>query len=157
MIRNFIFAFAMLLLGCSSKPAKYAPITEDFCAQVQRDSVVGLSKQLEPFAELSKKKTGVYVLEEGDMAMISRAWLCESAERSIDIQYFIFSTDNIGLIASDYLIRAADRGVQIRLLVDDIMVEADADELLSLDRHPNLSIKIYNPTANMGKNLPEKL
>jgi phosphatidylserine/phosphatidylglycerophosphate/cardiolipin synthase-like enzyme len=43
------------------------------------------------------------------------------------------------------------------MIVDDIMVEADADELLALDAHPNLSIKIYNPTANIGKNLPKKL
>lgn len=157
MIRNLIFALAILLTSCSSEPAKYAPITENFCAQVQRDSIIGLSKQLIPFAELSKKKTGVYVLEEGDIAMVSRAWLCQSAEKTIDIQYFIFSADNVGLIASDYLIRVADRGVQVRILVDDIMVEADADELLSLDRHPNLSIKIYNPTANIGKNFPEKL
>ena len=104
-----------------------------------------------------KTKTGVYSLEEGDESMIARAWLSESAEKTIDIQYFIFSADNVGLIAVDYLIRAADRGVKVRILVDDIMVEADADELLALDAHPNLSIKIYNPTANIGKNLPKKL
>jgi len=89
--------------------------------------------------------------------MIARAWLCEAAEKSIDIQYFIFSTDNIGLIASDYLLRAADRGIQVRVIVDDIMVEADADELLALDAHPNLAIKIYNPMANVGKNFPQKI
>ena len=89
--------------------------------------------------------------------MIARAWLCESAERTIDIQYFIFSADNIGLIASDYLLRAADRGIAVRIIVDDVMVDADADELLALDAHPNLSIKIYNPTSNIGKNLSEKI
>ena len=63
----------------------------------------------------------------------------------------------MGLIALDYLLLAANRGVTVRLLVDDIMVEADADELLALDAHPNLAIRIYNPTANIGKNLPQKL
>lgn len=116
-----------------------------------------LSDYLTPFDSLLTTKTGVFTLEEGDISMIGRAWLCEAAEKTIDIQYFIFSADNIGLIAIDYLIRAADRGVKVRLLVDDIMVEADADELLALDAHPNLSIKIYNPTANIGKNLPGKL
>jgi phosphatidylserine/phosphatidylglycerophosphate/cardiolipin synthase-like enzyme len=105
---------------------------------------------------LADSSTGVYTLEEGDASMISRAWLCESAEKSIDIQYFIFSADNIGLIASDYLLRAADRGIQVRVIVDDVMVEADAEELLALDAHPNMSIKIYNPTANVGKNLAQK-
>jgi phosphatidylserine/phosphatidylglycerophosphate/cardiolipin synthase-like enzyme len=146
----------ILLLSCSPDE-KYPVIDQDFCSQIHVENPSGLSNQLASLAGLANTKTGVYPLEEGDVAMIARAWLCESAEQSIDIQYFIFSADNIGLIASDYLLRAADRGVQVRIIVDDIMVEADADELLALDAHPNLSIKIYNPSANIGKNLPDKL
>jgi putative cardiolipin synthase len=146
----------LIIFGCTSEPS-YPPIDEDFCAQIHLDNTVGLSEALAPLSEKMSQSTAVYALEEGDLAMISRAWLTESAEQSIDIQYFIFSADNIGLIAIDYLLRAADRGVQVRLIVDDIMVEADADELLALDAHPNLSIKIYNPTSNIGKNLPQKL
>lgn len=149
-------ALLIFFFACSS-PEKYPPINQDYCAQVTRETVAPLSQQLIPFADRMTSQTGVYVLEEGDESMISRAWLCEAAEKTIDIQYFIFSADNIGLIAIDYLLRAADRGVQVRLLVDDIMVEADADDLLALDAHPNISIKIYNPTANIGKNLPQKL
>jgi putative cardiolipin synthase len=66
----------------------------------------------------------VYVLEDGGGSLVARAWLAEYAEKTIDIQYFIFSPDNVGLIASDYLVRAADRGVKVRLLVDDVMVDA---------------------------------
>ncbi len=128
-----------------------------FCDKEYRDSNVTLSQQLTPVSELMKSKTGVYLLEEGDAAMISRAWLSEYAEKTIDIQYFIFSADNVGLIATDFLLRAADRGVKVRIIVDDIMVEAEAEELLALDAHPNLEIKIYNPTANIGKNLVSKL
>ena len=102
-------------------------------------------------------KTGVYVLEDGDGAMLARGWLSEFAERTIDVQYFIFSADNVGLIGADYLVRAADRGVKVRILVDDLLVEADGDELLALDSHPNLEIRIYNPDINIGKNLPKKL
>jgi putative cardiolipin synthase len=102
-------------------------------------------------------RTGVYVLEDGGGAMIARAWLSEYAEHTIDVQYFIFSADNVGLIAADYLVRAADRGVRVRVLVDDVLVEADAAELLALDAHPNLEIRIYNPDMNVGKNLPRRL
>ena len=151
------FVLAFVFVSCSSDEKHYEHIDEDFCAEIHFDSPHGLSIQLAPFAEVMTTKTGVYSLEEGDNAMIARAWLCESAEQTIDIQYFIFSSDNIGLIAIDYLLRAADRGVKVRIIVDDIMVEADADELLALDAHPNLSIKIYNPSANIGKNLPQKL
>lgn len=102
-------------------------------------------------------QTGVYVLEDGGGAMIARAWLSEYAEHSIDVQYFIFSADNVGLIAVDYLVRAADRGVRVRMLVDDVLVEADAEELLTLDAHPNLEVRIYNPSTNVGKSLPRKI
>jgi phosphatidylserine/phosphatidylglycerophosphate/cardiolipin synthase-like enzyme len=104
-----------------------------------------------------QKKTGVYVLEDGGTSLIARAWLSEYAQKTIDVQYFIFSTDNVGLIACDYLVRAADRGVKIRILVDDIMVEAEGDEILMLDSHKNISIKIYNPGANVGKNILDKM
>src|SRR6478609_1798812 len=143
--------------GCSSDENKYPPITEDFCSQLPVDTLSTLSSQLAPLSEFILTKTGVYSLEEGDESMISRAWLCDAAEKTIDIHYFIFSTDNIGLIACDYLLRAADRGIKVRVIVDDVMVEADADDLLALDAHPNISIKIYNPNANIGKNLPQKL
>jgi cardiolipin synthase C len=154
-MRYFLLVF--VLFGCSSNEIKYTPIVEDYCSEITDLSPPRLSEQLAPFKNLTRDKTAVYSLEEGDFSMITRAWLTESAEKSIDIQYFIFSADNIGLIASDFLLRAADRGIKIRIIVDDIMVEADADELLALDAHPNFEIKIYNPVANIGKNLPAKI
>jgi cardiolipin synthase C len=144
------------IIGCADQN-KYQPIDEDFCASIHISDTARLSHYLAPLHDHMQESTGVYALEEGDVSMIARAWLTEAAEKSIDIQYFIFSADNIGLIAIDYLLRAADRGVKVRVIVDDIMVEADADELLAIDAHPNISIKIYNPSANIGKNLPEKL
>lgn len=102
-------------------------------------------------------KTGVYVLEDGSGSMVARAWLTEYAEKTIDIQYFIFSTDNIGLIACDYLVRAADRGVKVRILVDDIMVDADIEDILTFNSHKNISVKIYNPGVNLGKNIFQKI
>jgi len=156
MLSSGLMIVLIILCACSSEENKYPPIDEDFCSQIHIEGN-RLSDHLSPFDSLLNDKTGVFALEEGDISMIGRAWLSEAAEKTIDIQYFIFSADNIGLIAIDYLIRAADRGVKVRMIVDDVMVEADADELLALDAHPNLSIKIYNPTANIGKNLPGKL
>jgi phosphatidylserine/phosphatidylglycerophosphate/cardiolipin synthase-like enzyme len=144
------------LSGCSDE-RKYQPIDEDFCASIHISDTTRLSHYLSTLRDVMRDNTGVHALEEGDGSMIARAWLTEAAEKTIDIQYFIFSADNIGLIAIDYLLRAADRGVRVRVIVDDIMVEADADELLALDAHPKIAIKIYNPAANIGKNLPEKL
>ena len=152
---NYLFVF---VLSCSCAESSKEPLNEktDFCATIHRNDSVSLSDQLKDVKNLMQTKTGVYVLEDGAGSMITRAWFTSYAEKTIDIQYFIFSTDNVGLIAIDYLVRAADRGVKIRLLVDDIMVNADIDDILSLDSHENISIKIYNPGVNLGKSIFEK-
>jgi phosphatidylserine/phosphatidylglycerophosphate/cardiolipin synthase-like enzyme len=146
-----------ILVGCNQSNKKTPEIQTDFCSNIHRNDSISLSKELEDINELIQTKSGVYVLEDGDGAMISRAWLTEYAEKTIDIQYFIFSTDNVGLIACDYLVRAADRGVKVRILVDDIMVDADVQDVLTLDSHENITIKIYNPGVNLGKNLFGKI
>ncbi len=147
----------MLLFSCSADPEKIPDQEIDFCTSIHRNDSVSLSKELEPVAGLMKEKTGVYVLEDGDGSMVARAWLSEYAEKTIDIQYFIFSTDNVGLIACDYLVRAADRGVKVRILVDDIMVDAGEREILAMDSHENIFIRIYNPGSNVGKNIYQKI
>ena len=145
----------MVLASCKNEP-KAAPET-DFCATIHRDESTSLSKELEAVAEQMENQTGVYVLEDGSGSMVARAWLTEYAEQTIDIQYFIFSTDNVGLIACDYLIRAADRGVKVRIIVDDIMVDADIQDILTFASHENITVKIYNPGVNLGRTLFSKL
>ncbi|HSU97390.1 MAG TPA: phospholipase D family protein, partial [Gemmatimonadaceae bacterium] len=154
----FVLATIALLAACERERAPADTVAADptFCSQVHTTGA-RLSEQLAPLVPLMRTSTGVYPLEEGDASMVSRAWLAEAAERTIDVQYFIFSADNVGLIAVDYLLRAADRGVHVRLLVDDFMLEVGGEDLLALDAHPNIEIRLYNPTANIGKNLPTKL
>lgn len=95
-------------------------------------------------------KTGVYVLEKGEEALIGRAWLAQHAAKSIDVQYFIWSTDNIGILAAEQLLSAAERGVTVRVLVDDFLIDAEDRTLLLLSAHPNVQIRIYNPNVSVG-------
>jgi phosphatidylserine/phosphatidylglycerophosphate/cardiolipin synthase-like enzyme len=148
-----IFILATFL-SCSSKKEEQET---DFCSKVKLKESGGLTQILIPFKDSLSTKTASYVLEDGGGSLITRAWFTEKAEKSIDIQYFIFSTDNVGLIACDYLVRAADRGVKVRLLVDDMMVDAELEDILTLDAHPNIDIKVYNPGVNLGKNIINKL
>jgi putative cardiolipin synthase len=97
--------------------------------------------------------TGAYILEKGEEALLGRAWLTQHAERSIDIQYFIWSTDNIGTLAAEQLLTAAERGVKIRVLVDDLLVDAEDETLLLLSAHPNVHVRIYNPNLSVGVSL----
>ena len=157
-ILNYIYLFSFIILTtCSKVKEETSKTTIDFCSAIHKSNNTTLTKELEDISGLMQDKTGVYVLEDGGGSLVTRAWLCQHAEKTIDIQYFIFSTDNVGLIACDYLVRAADRGVKIRILVDDIMVDADLQDVLTLDSHENITIKIYNPGVNLGKNIFSKI
>ncbi len=97
-----------------------------------------------------ESQTGVYILEKGEEALIGRAWLTMHAARSIDVQYFIWSTDNIGILAAEQLLTAAERGVSVRVLVDDFIIDAEDRTLLLMAAHPNVQIRIYNPKFVVG-------
>lgn len=155
--RCLLLLLLTLLSSCAGSDSTIPFQNEDFCENIHRNDSVSLSQELEDLSDLMTEKTGVYVLEDGAGSMVSRAWLTEYAEQSIDIQYFIFSTDNVGLIACDYLVRAADRGVKVRILVDDIMVDASLQDIMTMDSHENISIRIYNPGVNLGKNIFGKI
>ncbi|HEY3517887.1 MAG TPA: phospholipase D family protein [Gammaproteobacteria bacterium] len=94
--------------------------------------------------------TGSLVLERGDEALLARAWLVDHARTGIEVQYFIWSTDNIGILASEALLRAAQRGVAVRVIVDDLLIDAPDATLLALAAHPNVDIRIYNPVHSVG-------
>lgn len=154
-MKKMILLFLLIAIACSKE--KEISITTDFCKSVKRNDTISLSKEMESISDKIKTKSGVFVLENGGNSMITRAWLSEYAEKTIDIQYFIFSMDNVGLIACDYLVRAADRGVKVRIIVDDFMVDAEIEDILKFNAHENIEIKIYNPGVNLGKNLFGKL
>jgi len=107
--------------------------------------------------ERMQSRTGVYILEKGEEALIGRAWLAQHATQSIDVQYFIWSTDNIGILAAEQLLSAAERGVAVRVLVDDLMIDAQSRTLLLLSAHPNAQIRIYNPNLSVGVSLWQRI
>ena len=154
--KAFYILIIFLIAACSRQKDAIPEQTSDFCSSIHRNDSISLTEELEGLNELMKTKTGVYVLEDGAGSIVSRAWLTDYAEETIDIQYFIFSTDNVGLIACDYLVRAADRGVKVRILVDDIMVDAQLEDIVTMDSHKNIDIKIYNPGFNLGKSIFSK-
>ncbi len=102
-------------------------------------------------------QSGVYVLDKGEEALLARAWLADHAQKTIEVQYFIWSTDNIGILASEALLRAADRGVKVRVIVDDLLIDAPDKSLLALAKHPNIDIRIYNPQHSVGTPFHKRL
>lgn len=112
---------------------------------------------VQQLAQSHPGQTGTYVLEYGEEALLARAWLTDHAQHSIEVQYFIWSDDNVGTLAAEALLRAAQRGVKIRVIVDDFMIDVKDKVLLALAKHPNISIRIYNPKHSVGTSSAARL
>lgn len=118
---------------------------------------ISLNSLVQPLVSEHPGKTGLYVLEKGGEALLTRGWLADRATTSIDVQYFIWGNDNIGKLAAETLLRAADRGVHVRVLVDDLLINAESEDLFALAHHPLVEIRIYNPVHSVGINFIERL
>lgn len=116
-----------------------------------------LQDLLPPLLSAHPNQSGAYVLDKGEESLLARAWLVDHAAETIDVQYFIWSDDNIGTLATESLLRAAQRGVKVRVIVDDLLIQAPEDFLLALAAHPNISIRVYNPQHKTGVSTQQRL
>jgi len=89
--------------------------------------------------------SGFHLLAYGDRALTARVAMADMAEKSLDIQYYLWHPDKSGLLLAGHILRAADRGVKIRILLDDIGLEGRDDSIASIDAHPNIDIRVFNP------------
>mgnify|MGYP000592671744 FL=1 len=90
-------------------------------------------------------KSGFQIIRYGRQALTARVVLCELARKTLDVQYYIWEADATGRILTDRLVRAAERGVRVRVLLDDINLSGRDDVIACLNGHPNIEIRIFNP------------
>ena len=136
------FAY-FLIAGCSSMDFDY-PREESYFLPDTADTYLG--KQLAGItADQPSGESGFYPMSNGVDALAARLLLAERAEASIDVQYYLIKNDIVGRAFVHALLRAADRGVRIRLLLDDMFTSGYDIGLQALDSHPNFEIRIFNP------------
>ena len=104
-----------------------------------------LGRAFAPVATAHPGLTGIRLLADPHEALGARLLLAEAAERSIDAQYYMWHSDGVGLVLFGALWRAADRGVRVRLLLDDNNTSGQDRTLAALDAHPNIEVRLYNP------------
>ena len=92
------------------------------------------------------------IISVGVDGFLLRAQVIDAAEKTLDLQYFIFRGDETGRLLTDGLLRAADRGVRVRVLVDDGDTLAGDEQISALDTHPNVQVRIFNPFVYRGHN-----
>jgi putative cardiolipin synthase len=92
-------------------------------------------------------ESGFRLVADGVEAFALRALSARSAQRSLDVQYYIWHADVTGVLLIHELLNAADRGVRVRVLLDDLDAHAKNFELVAIDAHPNIEVRIFNPFA----------
>jgi putative cardiolipin synthase len=107
-----------------------------------------LDRELVPLLAEHRGRTGALILANGLDAFAARAMSARRAGRSLDLQYYIWHDDLTGRLLGYEAYVAAQRGVRVRMLIDDMNAEGLDSKLLALDQHPNIEIRLYNPFRN---------
>jgi cardiolipin synthase C len=113
--------------------------------QAPSTSETRLGRSVAPRARLHPGQSGIVELRDGRDAFAARVLLADIAERTLDLQYYIWRNDMSGALLFAALCRAADRGVRVRLLLDDNNTNGLDDFLGALASHPNIQVRLFNP------------
>ncbi|BDT57469.1 phospholipase D family protein [Massilia varians] len=139
-----IVAVAVAAYGCSALPPlgqRNASFTLDGTHTTR------LGQAIAPVAAAHPGRSGIHPLIDGRDAFAARVLLARSAQRSLDVQYYIWRDDLTGTLMLDALREAAARGVRVRLLLDDNNTAGLDPVLAALDREPNVEVRLFNPFA----------
>jgi len=146
-MHSFVFIISLIFLsGCSSLPTN-PQRPKSFASPPSSNNRLG--KELENRLGPPRPDQSAFSpLVTGQEALLARLVSARMADRTLDIQYYIWANDLTGLLMMDYVLQAADRGVRVRLLLDDLNQGKHQETLAILDTHPNIEVRMVNPFAN---------
>ena len=144
------FCLAALLAGCASLPSLEGRVATTAFTDT---SQTFLGRNIGAEAAAHPGKTGVHAIPEPHDAFAARVVLASVAEKSIDAQYYIWNGDQVGYLMLESLWRAAERGVRVRLLLDDANTKGLDATIAVLDAHPNIEVRLYNPMVERNARL----
>jgi putative cardiolipin synthase len=146
---SLLLIIVSVLAGCAALPQHVERPVSTAYTDTQ-DTLIGrrVAEERRGHGEMS----GYHLLSQGLDAFVARLVLADHAERSIDAQYYLLNQDVVGALFIDRLYKAAERGVRVRLLVDDIDLENREFGAAALDAHPNMEVRFFNPfSRNIGR------
>jgi len=146
-MRNYLryvtqIAVVGLVAGCASIDFDY-PREESHVLEDTQDTYLG--RQLADEVAAHPGKSGFYPIIDGIDSLALRLLMAERAEKTIDVQYFLIYNDFVGNAFANALLKAANRGVRVRFLLDDILSKGLDPGLATLNSHPNIEVRIFNP------------
>lgn len=139
--------FLVLLAGCASVPLDVPKSRTNVIAQNVNTEFGRLAAG---WADLNGSQSGFFPFVYGMDALGARLEMADRAQKSIDLQYFLMKDDTAGAVVASALWRAAERGVRVRFLLDDVFTTAPDGALVRLNSHPNIEVRLFNPISRRG-------
>lgn len=137
-----------LVVACAQLPTDFQKNPSYGLISTDKTQLGVKSKQLLDGDTTNSK---VVLINDGVDAFVARASLIEMAQKTIDVQYYIWHSDLIGKFLLNSMLIAADKGVRVRILLDDMPIDDATETLLyGLDQHENIEVRLYNPFASRG-------
>jgi len=154
MLRRALFALLLLLSfaglgGCVGLPPGH-DYPKTVSTALEHPETTRLGKEFGAAAAAHAGQSAFRLLPVGIEGFLLRAQMIDATERTLDVQYYILRGDETGKLLAEAVLRAAERGVRVRILVDDL-ANADADTHIEvLSAHPNIEVRMYNPLRYRG-------
>ncbi|HEX9300734.1 MAG TPA: phospholipase D family protein [Casimicrobiaceae bacterium] len=143
-------AFGLLLAGCATlPPGMDAP--KSTSTALANPETTALGKSADALAKAHPGLSGFDLVVDGAASFAWHQEIAARAERTLDVQYFLFKQDETGKLLLESLLEAADRGVRVRLLLDDAEAFDKGSMIRPLAAHPNIEIRIFNPFVVRGE------
>ncbi|MBB3642085.1 phospholipase D family protein [Variovorax atrisoli] len=136
--------FSMLMSACSTLPPPVSDRPVTAIADFSNTPLDAITRRVLP-EDRSDDRSGFQLLPYGPTSFATRIELAKLATRSLDVQYYLLAADNTGRALMRELRDAAQRGVRVRLLVDDLYTTGEDDLLLALASYPNVQVRLFNP------------
>ncbi len=141
--------FAALLGACAMMPPG-ADVPKDATTALAHPEDTAIGRKIEARANAHPGLSGFRLFASGSAAFTLRLQMADSAQRTLDVQYFIFEDDDSGKLLMSAMLRAAGRGVRVRVLIDDTQARGQDDRIRLLAAHPNIDVRLYNPFYYRG-------
>jgi len=151
--RILLLIAASLIAGCATIPPGAEYPREPSVALAQPETTALGAAFAARFKDHSGM-SGFRLLPSGTDGFVLRAEMAATAQRTIDLQYFIFHNDITGRLLLDELLEAADRGVRVRILLDDLNLKGKDTQITTVAAHPNVQVRIFNPASYRGPLFP---
>ncbi len=132
---------ALLLAGCQTLDPDWRREASTVIEGGGRTAI----HELFPGVTWAAGDSGFRLLPDGVGAFVARVWLARSAGRTLDLQYYMINADDTGRLLTGEVLAAADRGVRVRVLLDDIYASPADHAIAVLDSHPRIEVRLFNP------------